>query len=208
MRPVYIDAGKLAKHIFFTLGRGGLFVMLFQELGKMKRTWIMSSIILMVIGIGMLICPDKYMGLMVSALGYVLLVVATVFVLDFLASKKALINYVFVTIGLIIGLLGLFVEMRRADVLPMLSLIFGLILLVDGISELFNAFVYARRAGKRAWWALGLLSMLTILFGVLLFINPFWDTPAVLKVVIGVMMLFSSVVSIIRTVLTWPVKTA
>jgi uncharacterized membrane protein HdeD (DUF308 family) len=109
--------------------------MLFQELGKVKRTWIMSSIILMVIGIGMLICPDKYMGLMVATLGYVLLVVATVFVLDFLSSKKALINYV-------------------------------------------------------------------------LLINPFWDTPAALKVVIGVMMLFSSVVSIIRTVLTWPIKTA
>jgi uncharacterized membrane protein HdeD (DUF308 family) len=207
MSPVYLDARELVVHIFFTLGRGGLLVMLFQELGKMKRTWIMSSIILMVIGIGMLICPDKYMGLMVATLGYVLLVMSTVFVLDFLASKKALINYVFVTAGLFIGLLGLFVEMRRADVLPMLSLLFGLVLLVEGCSELFNAFVYARRAGRRAWGVLGLLSGLTILFAVVLLINPFWDTPAELKVVIGVMMLFSSVVSIIRTVLTWPVRT-
>ena len=182
--------------------------MLFQELGKMKRTWIMSSIVLMVVGIGMLICPDRYMGLMVAALGYVLLVLATVFVLDFLASKKALINYVFVTIGLFVGLLGLFVEMRRSDVLPMLSLIFGLVLLIEGLYELFNACVYARRAGRTAWGVLALLSVLTVLFGVILLINPWWRTPAVLKAVIGVMMMFSSVVSIIRTVLTWPIKTA
>ena len=182
--------------------------MLFQELGKMKRTWIMSSIVLMVVGIGMLICPDRYMGLMVAALGYVLLVLATVFVLDFLASKKALINYVFVTIGLFVGLLGLFVEMRRSDVLPMLSLIFGLVLLIEGLYELFNAFVYARRAGRTAWGVLALLSVLTVLFGVILLINPWWGTPAVLKAVIGVMMMFSSVVTIIRTVLTWPIKTA
>lgn len=181
--------------------------MLFQELGKMKRTWIMSSIVLMVVGIGMLICPDRYMGLMVSALGYVLLVLATVFVLDFLSSKKALINYVFVTIGLFVGLLGLFVEMRRSDVLPMLSLIFGLVLLIEGLYELFNAFVYARRAGRTAWGVLALLSVLTVLFGVILLINPWWRTPAVLKTVIGVMMMFSSVVTIIRTVLTWPIKT-
>lgn len=181
--------------------------MLFQELGKMKRTWIMSSIVLMVVGIGMLICPDRYMGLMVSALGYVLLVLATVFVLDFLASKKALINYVFVTIGLFVGLLGLFVEMWRSDVLPMLSLIFGLVLLIEGLYELFNAFVYARRAGRTAWGVLALLSVLTVLFGVILLINPWWRTPAVLKAVIGVMMMFSSVVTIIRTVLTWPIKT-
>ena len=182
--------------------------MLFQELGKMKRTWIMSSIVLMVVGIGMLICPDRYMGLMVAALGYVLLVLATVFVLDFLSSKKALINYVFVTIGLFVGLLGLFVEMRRSDVLPMLSLIFGLVLLIEGLYELFNAFVYARRAGRTAWGVLALLSVLTVLFGVILLINPWWRTPAVLKAVIGVMMMFSSVVTIIRTVLTWPIKTA
>ena len=182
--------------------------MLFQELGKMKRTWIMSSIVLMVVGIAMLICPDRYMGLMVAALGYVLLVLATVFVLDFLASKKALINYVFVTIGLFVGLLGLFVEMRRSDVLPMLSLIFGLALLIEGLYELFNAFVYARRAGRTAWGVLALLSVLTVLFGVILLINPWWRTPAVLKAVIGVMMMFSSVVTIIRTVLTWPIKTA
>ena len=181
--------------------------MLFQELGKMKRTWIMTSIVLMVIGIGMLICPDRYMGLMVSGLGYVLLVLATVFVLDFLASKKVLINYVLLTAGLFVGLLGLFVEMRRADVLPMLSLIFGLVLLLEGLSELFNAFVYARRAGRTTWGVLAILSVLTILFGVVLLINPWWDTPVVLKVVIGVIMLFSSVVSIIRIVLTWPVKT-
>ena len=180
--------------------------MLFQELGKMKRSWIMSSIILISIGVVMILCPARYMGMLVSALGYVLLVEATVMGLGFLSSKKVLVDYAYLTGGIFIGLLGLFVLVQRRDVLPMLGLLFGLILTVQGLSDLFNAFVYARRAGRAAWWLLAVLSLLTIVFGVILLFNPWWDSPVVLKRVIGGMMLFSSVVSIIRVILTWPFR--
>ena len=180
--------------------------MLFQELGKVKRTWIMTSIIMIAIGVVMIMCPVRYMGMLVSALGYILLVAATVMGLDFLSSKKVLVNYVGLTGGICVGLLGMFVLIERREVLPILSLLFGLILVVEGLSDLFNAFMYARRAGRAAWWILAVLSLLTIVFGLILLVNPWWDSPAVLKKVIGGMMLFSSVVSIIRVILTWPFK--
>ena len=180
--------------------------MLFQELGKMKRSWIMTSIIMIAIGIVMIMCPVRYMGMLVSALGYVLLVAATVMVLNFLSSKKVLVNYISLTGALFVGLLGLFVLVHRADILQILSLVFGLVLVIQGISDLYNAFMYARRAGRTAWWVLAVLSALTIIFGLILLINPWWDTPAALKQVIGGMMLFSSVVSIVRVILTWPFK--
>ena len=180
--------------------------MLFQELGKMKRTWIMTSIILIAFGIVMILCPVSYMGMMISALGYVLLVWAVVMGLDYLASKKTLMNYITLTFSLFIGIMGLFVLVHRRDVLPILCLLFGLFLIFEGLSDLFNAFVYARRAGQAAWWFLAILSVLTIAMGVVLLVNPWWDTPSALKQVIGGMMLFSSLVSIIRTIMTWPFK--
>ena len=180
--------------------------MLFQELGKMKRSWIMTSIIMIAIGVVMIMCPVRYMGMLVSALGYVLLVAATVIILNFLSSKKVLINYIALTGALFVGLLGLFVLVHRRDILQILSLVFGLVLVIEGLSDLYNAFMYARRAGRTAWWVLAVLSGLTVIFGLTLLINPWWDTPAALKQVIGGMMLFSSVVSIIRVVLTWPFK--
>ena len=42
--------------------------MLFQELGKLKRSSIMTSIVLMAMGIVMVICPDRYTGAVVSAI--------------------------------------------------------------------------------------------------------------------------------------------
>ena len=180
--------------------------MLFQELGKMKRSWIMTSIILIAVGILMIMCPVRYMGLLISALGYILLVAATVMGLDYLSSKKTLMNYVSLTAALVIVLLGLFVMVHRKDVLPMLSLLFGLVLIVSGLFDLFNAYMYTRRAGRAAWVILALLALMTIVFGVLLLINGWWDTPFVLKRVIGSMLLLSSVASIIRVILTWPFR--
>ena len=42
--------------------------MLFQELGKLKRSSIMTSIIMMAVGILMIMCPAQYVGALVSAL--------------------------------------------------------------------------------------------------------------------------------------------
>ena len=45
-----------------------------------------------------------------------------------------------------------------------------------------------------------------ILFGLIVLVNPWWSEPLLLFDVIGGMLLFSSVVSIIRLVYIWPIK--
>ena len=68
--------------------------MLFQELGKLKRSSIMTSIIMMAVGILMIMCPAQYVGALVSTLGYCILIFAAVMVLDFISGKKVLMNYI------------------------------------------------------------------------------------------------------------------
>ena len=80
--------------------------MLFQELGKLKRSSIMTSIVMMALGIMMIICPEPYIPSLVSALGYVMVIGATVVVLNFISGKKVLIQYIYFTFALIAGLLG------------------------------------------------------------------------------------------------------
>ena len=62
--------------------------MLFQELGKLKRTTIMFSIIMMTLGIVMILCPNSYTGALIDVLGYVALTTATVSQLQQTASLK------------------------------------------------------------------------------------------------------------------------
>ena len=179
--------------------------MLFQELGKLKRSSIMTAIILGAVGIVMIMCPAQYVNALVSTLGYGMLVLATVWVLNFLASKKTLMSYIYLTGALIIALLGIAVLVFDNIVL-FIGIVFGLVLLGDGITTLISTWTYTRRARREGWWLLIVLSALMILCGLILLINPWWNEPTMLFDVIGVMLLFSSVVSIVRLIFLWPIK--
>ena len=180
--------------------------MLFQELGKLKRSSIMTSIILVAVGVLMIICPQQYVNALVSTLGCGMLVFSAVMLLDFISGKKTLMNYVYFTGALILALLGIAIVVFETDVVKVIGLVFGLVLVGDGIVGIVNAWMYARRAGRKGWWVLIVLNVLLIVCGLVVLINPWWSEPTKLFDVIGVMLLFSSVVSIVRLILVWPIK--
>ena len=180
--------------------------MLFQELGKLKRSMIMTSVIVMAVGILMLICPERLVGALVAAAGYGLLVLAVFMVLDFSSSKRVLINYVYLTGALMIGILGAAILFYRNNVLQVLGLLFGIILILEGLNELFNTWRFARRAKRTGWPVLILLSLLLVASGIVILTNPWWNTPGSLMKVIGGMMLFSSAVGIVHVIMIWPFK--
>ena len=61
--------------------------MLFQELSKIKRSSIMTSIILVAVGIVMSMCPAQYVDSLVSVLGYGMVIFAAVMMLNFISAK-------------------------------------------------------------------------------------------------------------------------
>ena len=80
--------------------------MLFNKLDKLKRSALMTTIILMSIGFFLLIMPAEYVPYLGSALGFLLLVLFALAVFIFTGSKKALIHYIMLSLGLLAGLLG------------------------------------------------------------------------------------------------------
>ena len=182
--------------------------MLFQELGKLKRSSIMTSIILAAVGVLMIICPRQYVNALVATLGYGLLVFAAVMILDFISGKKALMNYVYVTGALLLALMGIAIVAFERDTVRVIGLVFGLVLVGDGLVEIANALMYARRAGRPGWWVLIVLNALLILCGLVVLVNPWWNEPTMLFDVIGGMLLFSSIVSIVRLFYLWPIREA
>ena len=180
--------------------------MLFEELGKIKRSTIMAAILTAAAAIVMIICPMEYMDALVSVLGYGMIVLATVWILQFISGKKSLIHYIYLTGSLIVALLGISVLAFSESIVQLISVIFGLVLILDGIISIVNAYVYARRAQRKGWWVLILLSLLLIAAGIVILANPWWNDPAKLFDMIGCALLFSSLVSIIRLFMIWPIR--
>ena len=179
--------------------------MLFEELSKIKRSSIMTSIILAAVGIVMILCPPHYVESLVAVLGYGMVIFAGVMILNYITAKKSLVNCVKFAGALAILLLGIAVLVFDNIVL-LIGVVFGLVLVADVLITMVNTWMYARRAKLKNWWLLVLLSLLLIAGGVIILINRWWSEAAKLFDVIGVMLLFSSLVGIVRLIIIWPIK--
>ena len=180
--------------------------MLFQSINKIKRSSIIISMTLMALGLIMVICPDKYIGSLISAIGYVSLILALVMILDYLNSKKVLMNTVTLTCAMIIGLLGLSILVFEDYILQILGWMFGIILILQGIELFYNALMYVRPSGRSGWWLLAILAVVLVAAGVMIILNMWWDTPKALLQIIGIVLLFDAAVSILRLIFIWPIK--
>ena len=180
--------------------------MLFQAFGKIKQTTIMIAIILIAVGVVMLLCPSNYVASLVSITGYVMLVLASVMVFDFMSSTKRMTDYISFGVALVFILAGIAILIFNDDMLGVLSVVYGILLILDGAHSLIYSVTFARRAGAKGWPILLALSILQIVAGLLVIINPWWSTPSALLRVIGCAILLSALVAVCRVILIWPIK--
>lgn len=181
--------------------------MIFQELNKLKWNTVMSAVVCVTFGIFMIICPADYISTVIGALGAVLLILAVIGVLDFISSNKALIHYVYLGGWLIMSIVGSAILFFEYDSFYMISWLFGLFLMLIGCGNAVSALSFARRAGRKGWWVLFFLSVLQIVCGLIVLFHPWWNTPSELFRVVGVMILFSAVISSLRLIWSWPLMT-
>ena len=75
--------------------------MLFNSLNNLKRSMIMMIICLSFAGLTMFVVPTSYIPALGKILGFFFLVLSILKILDFVSSKKAMINYIGLTLGLL-----------------------------------------------------------------------------------------------------------
>lgn len=182
--------------------------MLFESLDKIKRNSIMSSILLAALGTIILLCPKQHINYLTSIFGYSIIIYSLVMILNFFSSNKSIIEYLKFVGALILGIIGMCVLLYQDNIMTVFAWLFGFLLILDGARTLIHSFTYARRSERKGWWILTILSGLLMLSGIILFINPWWHTTDKLSKVVGGTILFSSLVSAIRLVWTWPLRNA
>ena len=182
--------------------------MLFEALDKLKQQTIISSIVMMMLGILMLIVPEQDDWALVNVLGYVVLIIGAEMVWDFIAGEKKLSSCIVFIFALLLILLGIYILVAGDNILKVLSVLFGILLMIDGLHSGLHAWMYARRAGRKWWGLLIVLSILLFLAGVIILNNPWWHTSHSFLKVIGGVILFAAATGIVRLILVWPIKKA
>ena len=180
--------------------------MIFEGLNSLRRSAIMTAIILLAFGVVLLMLPEKFLPSLIVAGGSVTIISSLELIFDFLSSKKALINFIYLTGAIALLIAGIAVLIFQDDVLFTLGFFLGLFLILTGIHGIIHAWVYARRSERKGWWSLIPLYVIQILFGIFIMANPWWHEQARFKQVIGWAIVFSAIVSSLRLIWVWPIR--
>ena len=180
--------------------------MLFQGLNKLKQKSIMTSIMLMALGVILVIWPAGYTSTLLQIVSAIMVIIAIIMILDYIRSKKSIMDYIKLVGALILGVAGLLFMIFDLDSLQIISWVFGILLIIDGLHSCIHSLIYSRRSRRKGWWVLIPLSVVLIAFGVLIICHPWWNTEAQVLHAIGWMIVGAAVVSAIRLIWVWPLK--
>lgn len=180
--------------------------MLFNELDRIKRNAITSTIVLIFLGNILMFIPEETIPFLSGIFAFILLVVAVVSLFDFISSKKVLMNYIYLVLGLFGGLMGIMFFLFDDLLLYILTGLVSIIPILSGLYGIYHALAFARRSGRKGWWIPLLLSSFLIVFGGFIFYNPWaYSAKAVLQVIGGTLM-YSAFVGILQLIWIWPIR--
>lgn len=180
--------------------------MLFESLNQIKRQSIMTAIIMATIGVFLVIWPEELVATLMDVVGFIIVVIAVFLIFRYLGGKKSLVDHIWLLVALFLVIVGSIILIFDVDAIYLISWIFGVLLIADGLHSLFHALIFARRAKRKGWGILIPLSVLLLVFGVLLIAHPWWTTPGEIMNVGGWMIVGSAIISALRLIWVWPVK--
>ena len=168
---------------------------------KLKKNWIVSAIITIILGLILLLFPAATLTGISYALGGVIIAVGVTRTVRYFKQDH---TYPFLfQSDLVVGLLsigfGIFMVSQPVAVMSLLPHIFGILLVGCGIGSILRA-VDAQKAGFAQWGVLLGLAILSILLGCLIMYNPF-GTAETVVIVIGGCMVYQGVCDILTTLI-------
>ena len=180
--------------------------MLFTSLDRFKRKMIMMIILMMFAGLTFFLVPVSFIPMLGRLLGFVFLVISILRILGFMDSNKAMIHYIRFFIGLLFGLAGILLFSIDGLFLVLLNWLTGTLPILLGAVGLYYSLMYVRRSGRRGWGIITFLNCLLLLFGTVLFVNPWADNPRNVLYVIGGILFYSALVYAISLLWIWPFR--
>lgn len=157
-----------------------------------KRSSIISAVITIIMGAFLIYAPGQSVQAICTLLGTALAVIGGVYIFGWIAKRRQIGFPVWFLIpGIIIFALGMWLITNPQSVVVLIQYIFAAILIFHGIIDLQGAWTLAKNKWQ-GWWIDLLLSALTLILGVVVFINPF-GTFETLAVILGASLIFDGV---------------
>lgn len=147
-----------------------------------KSGMMLLSIAYIVIGMMLLIMPQTSLLWICYAFGAVVLITGIACLIQYARIRGTGFTAPFMLVGGVITAgLGIFTLAKPQVVASFLPVVFGIFIVVDGLSRIGSAIDLAKRKGQK-WWVLLLLSIVSVALGILLVLHPFGAAVSIVMV--------------------------
>ena len=160
-----------------------------EMLRKIKADVILSAILCIILGIVLFVYTAQATNLICTILAVFLIVMGAGHIVTYLLNKNK--NTVRLICGIIVLVIGVWILANPAVVISLIPAIIGVILLLHGIEGIRLA-VDTKQANDTAWISGLILSVITIIFGLVLIVRAFEAAQIAFKVV-GIALIYDGV---------------
>ena len=160
-----------------------------------KTGYLVLSALLLFAGVGLTFFSDTFYPILTVLLGVLFLAFGIVKLVGFFSKDPyQLVFETDLVFGILYLVFGLLLLIRPAHTMAFFGIMFGLILLADGLTRVRIA-LDARPFGIRAWWLILVSALVTAILGVVLLFHPGEGTK-VLTQLLGISLMVDGVMNI------------
>lgn len=158
-------------------------------LKRLKTNILISAALCVLLGIVLVVWPDRSMQIVCIAIGAVLLIGGGVRLAVYFSTKDgSMYAQANLIMGIILAVVGVWILMKPDKVLAIIPIIVGIVIVLHGINDLQQAINLCKDKYDK-WWVALILGLLTIGFGVLLICRPFEALDTVV-ILIGIFLIY------------------
>ena len=159
---------------------------------RIKWSYVVLSAMFLLLGIYLVVNPETSLVMICRILGAAMAVFGVMkIVLYFIREVEGVAIRFDFAVGLFCIILGTLMLWRAPALTDILSVMIGLLVLVDSVFKLQVA-VDSRRMGAHSWWVTLVCTVVCLVLGILLVFNPF-DGKQVLTIMMGVSLIVDGV---------------
>ena len=159
---------------------------------EIKKYSLIGAIVLAVLGVLLIAAPGKMLRYTAFIIGGVCIACGVYAIISYIVNKAS--SFV-VTLGIISTITGIVICAAYRQIVSIIIFILGIILLAGGVVDLVNS-VYVAVSRRRSWILTVILSVASIVLGIISITNPF-DTQEKIVQFVGAGLVVFAVVDII-----------
>ncbi|MGN0269917.1 MAG: HdeD family acid-resistance protein [Candidatus Weimeria sp.] len=162
-----------------------------EKIKESRASQYLIAILAILLGVFCIVDPGGASAIVGKVIGIVIAIVGIVMILSRISDES--LRLPAIILGAVICAIGLYIFSNPNGMLKLIFVVFGVLMIADGVSGISMAFTM-KGIGTPTWWPSLLMALISFIFGVLCILGAM-DLLKIQFIFIGIMLIYDGVTS-------------